>query len=800
MKNFTFLFLIIFIYSCSTKKNSFLNREYHKLNSKYNVLFNGYEALEIGKEVLYQNKTENFYEILDIEPITIKNEEYDKSSLIPSFKVAEEKAVKTIQKHSMRINGIQKNSQIAKAYLLLGKARYYDRRFFPAMEAFNFLLEQYSNEEVFVEAKIWREKTNLRLSNNNLALKNLLSLSKDLKSSSKFNSLLNSTISQGFLNLKNIDSAIVYLNKAIKSERNFKVNSRLTFIQAQLYENLGMKDSIKVVLADLIDKKRRIPKEIWIQSKIKLISYEDKKGTEKEIIKLKNLTEDIENENFKHFIFRALALLNKKKSKDSLYVYFLNRSLESLGIDNQTRKLNFRDLADYFFINNNFIKTGNFLDSLIKYESRNLNKNKLKREKKGIQLVIDNENLIKNIDSIIYISNLDYEDQKLFFKTALIKESMSTKQSNLNFKLNEDFYFYNSRLVTLGKNYFLDYWGDRPNTDNWNNYELIKNIKPNSKIAKNFNNEISFSKKIDEMIKKIPKDSLKLKKLIIDKNKSYLELGKIYKEKFNNYKLSSFNLKKLLKNNPTQIQKVDALYQLFSISLQRNDNEKEEYKNLILNDFPNSMYASIIKNKNYEISDQKKIYNRVVNLFNQQKFEDVIKSGQEALQFLIGSEYFSKMELLIANSLGRIEGVKSWRNHLTQIIKKLPSSEEAKHAKKIIKMLDAKEEEKIKYLKYKWVFKFIKSDDRIENLKIKFEDYIKKNKNLKWKVSKDIFDRKHIFLTIHLNQYITTKTMQRTLLDINFNSLPNNFVLLKSEYLKMQLNKTIDIKTKINLR
>ena len=149
MKNFTFLLLIIFIYACSTKKDSFLNREYHKLNSKYNVLFNGYEALEIGKEVLSQNKTENFYKILEIEPIKIKDEDFEKSSLIPSFKVAEEKAVKTIQKHSMRINGIQRNSQIAKAYLLLGKARYYDRRFFPAMEAFNFLLEQYSNEEVF---------------------------------------------------------------------------------------------------------------------------------------------------------------------------------------------------------------------------------------------------------------------------------------------------------------------------------------------------------------------------------------------------------------------------------------------------------------------------------------------------------------------------------------------------------------------------------------------------------------------------------------------------------------------------
>ena len=107
-------------------------------------------------------------------------------------------------------------------------------------------------------------------------------------------------------------------------------------------------------------------------------------------------------------------------------------------------------------------------------------------------------------------------------------------------------------------------------------------------------------------------------------------------------------------------------------------------------------------------------------------------------------------------------------------------------------MLDAKEED-IKYLKYKWVFKFLKSDNRIENLKIKFEDYIKKNKNLKWKVSKDIFDRENTFLIIHLNQNITIKTMQRVLLDINFDSLPNNFVLLKSDYLKMQLNKAIDI-------
>ena len=34
----------------------------------------------------------------------------------------------------MKINGIQRNNKIDEAYLLLGKARYYDRRFFPAMK------------------------------------------------------------------------------------------------------------------------------------------------------------------------------------------------------------------------------------------------------------------------------------------------------------------------------------------------------------------------------------------------------------------------------------------------------------------------------------------------------------------------------------------------------------------------------------------------------------------------------------------------------------------------------------------
>ncbi|MDB2491823.1 hypothetical protein N9W85_02415 [Flavobacteriaceae bacterium] len=126
------LFLMPF-FSCSTTKSGVLNKEYHTLTTKYNVLFNGKEAFAIGEQILEEAYEDNFYELIPIEPINLRGENIDESSIVPGFDRAEEKAVKAIQKHSMNIKGNQYNRQIDEAYLLLGKARYFDRRFFPCI-------------------------------------------------------------------------------------------------------------------------------------------------------------------------------------------------------------------------------------------------------------------------------------------------------------------------------------------------------------------------------------------------------------------------------------------------------------------------------------------------------------------------------------------------------------------------------------------------------------------------------------------------------------------------------------------
>ena len=115
----------LIIFSCSRKKDRFINRNWHALNTKYNVLFNGGVAYETGLNDIESKYDDNFWEILPIEQINIKDFSFEDGEQNSDLQRAEEKAIKAVQTHGMSIKGKEKNPQIDEAYILLGKARYY---------------------------------------------------------------------------------------------------------------------------------------------------------------------------------------------------------------------------------------------------------------------------------------------------------------------------------------------------------------------------------------------------------------------------------------------------------------------------------------------------------------------------------------------------------------------------------------------------------------------------------------------------------------------------------------------------
>ncbi len=164
---YTFLCVTVLIFvACSTKKNTFVSRNYHALTTRDNVLYNGNLAIEKGILELKSQYNDNFWEILPVERMQVSQEQMTPGQAKnQNFEVAETKAVKAIQKHSMNIGGSEKNPQMDEAHLLLGKTRYYDQRFVPALEAFNYVLYKYPTSSKIQEVKIWREKTNMRMDN-----------------------------------------------------------------------------------------------------------------------------------------------------------------------------------------------------------------------------------------------------------------------------------------------------------------------------------------------------------------------------------------------------------------------------------------------------------------------------------------------------------------------------------------------------------------------------------------------------------------------------------------------------------
>ncbi|CEN38783.1 exported hypothetical protein [Capnocytophaga canimorsus] len=64
--------LLAFFVGCTPNANTYYNRQMQPIVTKYNVLFNGEEAFEIGKKALDEQYQDQFDEILPVEPI--KNE------------------------------------------------------------------------------------------------------------------------------------------------------------------------------------------------------------------------------------------------------------------------------------------------------------------------------------------------------------------------------------------------------------------------------------------------------------------------------------------------------------------------------------------------------------------------------------------------------------------------------------------------------------------------------------------------------------------------------------------------------
>ena len=808
-----FCLIILGFWSCSTQKDRFLNREYHSLNTKFNVLFNGEEALEIGTVILASEAQDDFLNVLPVELITLDGEDENTSAVIPSFIRAEEKAVKAIQKHSMNFNGKQKNDQINKAYLLLGKARYYDRRFFPALEAFNFLLGLSSEADVFYEGKLWREKTNIRLRNDELAVSNLKPLALTMSKKRKLYAEVNATLAQAFLNIQQVDSALKYIKIAADTERKRTTQTRYRFIEAQLFEKLNQKDSAQYAFSSIVDLKRKAPRLYWMHAKLNALRIQSEISGESPEKALEKLSNAFENENFNHLIYRQQAQYYLSQGKDSLAKQFFNKSLRSPSIDRPTRRQNYRDLADEAFAQGDYVVAGAYLDSLLgQFLQESRQKKIVVREREGLQDVIVFEKTIRVADSILMLTSMQPEEQLAYYQKAIdqkrAKEFAKIELQKkpligiLNRSNQKKFYFYNENLVVLGKQEFASNFGNRPNTDNWNRIEsLNRSIVSNQKEENVETEQIPIVKEnAQSYVNLLPKSSTFLDSLSNQRNQAYLEVGILYKEKFKNTFLANDRLKKLLVSEPNENQQLNAWYHLYKMNEIDQPKMALVYKDKIVREYPESRFARIISDpENFKLKENETPqirYESLYQLYLNQQYEEVLSQGEDLMIIFSGSPLVSKVAHLMANSLGRLEGVESWKEKLKNLIETYPNSEASSQAKSTLATLEItnQSEKPTKvYLNYKLIFPILKENqNQFQELSDEVNRALIEAKISFGSITSEVYDRDYIFLVVNdLREKPNTSSILNDKTQTNLSTaFSNKFVVLSSQYKDIQLFKS----------
>lgn len=829
----------IFLSSCSRKKNNFVSRNFHAVTAEYNALYNGYNALDDGVKSLNEGYVDNYWEILPIERMQISDEiQLPGQSKNPNFERAEEKAVKSIQRHSMNIKGKEHNPQMDEAYLLLGKSRYFDQRFVPALESFNYILYKYPASDKINQAKIWREKTNIRLENDELAIENLKRLLEQEELKDQDLADATAMMSQAYLNLKHADSALTQIKIASDYTKKNEEKGRYSFIKGQLYNTLQYKDSANLAFDRVIDLHRKIPRIYYIAAHLeKVKNFDFENGDKLEFMDyLADLEENRENRPFLDKIYHQIAEFHNTNESDSVAVAYYNKSLRTNSVDRYLKSLNYQRLGDMNFDNSQYSLAGAYYDSTMLNQKENSKPYRIiKRKRDNLKDVIFYEDVAQRNDSILNIVSLSDEDKLVVFQglvdrlkakeeaKKLAEETAARKNAGLisgedinnqggrnsggNNSSAQTFYFYNPTTVAYGKNEFIKIWGERTYQDNWRwsktgiaseskddaVLEQLENISEDQKYDPNFYLSLlpSTKKEIDSITK--------------DRNFAYYQLGLIYKDKFNEFELSKDKLKALLANNPEERLILPTKYNLYKVYLELNKKgEAEIVKNDIITNYPDSRYASILSNPELLLEKDKNspesLYEDLYKQHEAQKYAEVIEKCNEYIELFEGEAMVPKFEFLKATASGRLFGFEVYKEAINYIALNFPNSPEGKQAEHLIQnalpVLNNKEFTEDNISKgFKVVYTFTSaSDEELIDFTKSLDKIVEKIEYYDLKTSTDVYDQTRTFVVVHgLRSIDGAKGFAELLEEDKYKITKEYFAISTDNYETIQIHKNLDL-------
>ncbi len=740
-KSVILLVIVVLSQSCSTKKNTAVTRTYHNITSYFNVFFNGKEALKSGVKKIDEGYKDNYSLILPV--FKFSSNEAIRAAYGDMNRVIE-KGSKCIRKHSIKEKPKRKNGKkgdkkyrefydqnefvkwIDDAYLLIGKGHFYKHDFYPAIESFNYIIREYSDKPIKYEGYLWLTRTYAVMKKFNKALDFLSKLDSEKEKIPKW--LIGPiavTQADILIRTKQFESAIPFLIIGIENTKSKKEKIRYQYILAQLYqENKEIKKAYDAY-GKVVDMNPNY--EMTFNARINRASIfnataQDSKQLQKELYKM---LKDDKNIDYLDQIYYALGNIayNETRDNDALG-YYLESAKSSTENTNQ-KAISYLAAADLYFERPDYKNSQVYYDSSIVFLSKEYpNYMQIKSKSENLNDLVKNIEIIEREDSLQHIASLpesernaiidkiieDLIEEERLEKERLVQERqdlayMQQQGRQMNNEGGSQWYFYNPAMMSMGQSEFKKKWGERKNEDNWR--------RKNKRVMdwENFDSEESDSSATENIYSDKTRDyylvdlPLSDSALQASKNKvegAYYDMATIYKEKFNDFKLSAKGYLNLLNDYPETEYKLSTYYNLYKVYyLTKEYNKAEKYKNLIITEYPDSEYAKVLSNPDYfiqleKIENQVKfIYQATYKYFLNDSCEEVYYNYKYADSAYSDSKLIPKFALLSTLCSGHSGDTVAFKDSLNIFKDRYPGTEEATYVEEVLAALNRETREVI---------------------------------------------------------------------------------------------------------
>ena len=718
------LLLVAVLTACSTSKNTFPNRAYHNVTCRYNVYWNGNQAMKDAEREYAKLSKDNYTATLPIYNYP------DKTELGPCLSHLDrtiQKSSKAIHKHSMMFKGKEYVKTIDDAYFLMAKSYFYKQDYVQAQRVLNYIVHTYPKSNILDQAQVLLARTQMRQGYYSSAdeLLETIRYMNESKNNKKFNVLFNAAKAEYHLTAPDgdVQEAIDYIGNALSNKPQREFRTRLQLILGQLYENLGQQAEAQKNFKAVIQKSNNYEMTFCAQMHL-AANYDGTESNRNAITKqLNKMLNDKKNENYHDQIYYAFSEIARIDEDEDLRMEYLAKSVASSTENDYQKTFSSLTLADLYFDDNQYREAQHYYDTAMMAIPKNYpNYEQLQKKASVLKDLVDKLDEIDLQDSLLRIANLpegqrnawvrkmiaDYTEaeRKAAEEEAERMLAMQNAASYTNINTtssNGKWYFYNQSLVTAGKQDFYRRFGNRKLEDNW----FISNKSQISFDDMALMNDPSLAKDTvdyDEDGNPIPKretdpkkEAYYLQDLPLTQGakdtanaiiaKDLYETGFMYQDLLSDTKRACASFEQLLQRYPKSEFALPSVFMLYTLYTKIGDPRAQDYKNLILTKYPDTDYAKLIQDPEYasKLAAKSKTvenqYAQVYDDFIHKRWAKVVSAADAAIPNCTEPTLQSQYTYLRAVAAGQVYNDDSLIVGLTQVVTQFPQEPVAELAR-----------------------------------------------------------------------------------------------------------------------